>query len=213
MVHPVAWKLESLILPRIAASELLSRQFFWRANKIHSYAQYVLAVVAGLGISPAVVQAFRNPAEAPAQGAPATPKFVEAVSPLPSWLVVITVVALVLWIVFRAYVDLERVEARATLAENLANQLSQIEVQLDQVLDRPDPKESLDKIYDNIISLVSAAIPSGAWPWRPLPPDDQTASRVKEKLTKLRQAHEQKWAAPLVDPNAPQLQQAAPRVP
>lgn len=195
--HPVRRKLEQAILPYTVSAERLRMRPVYLTYGVYSYAHELLIAVVGLGIAPPLLSLFSTDFSRPSNRGTIA-NAVSAWGKAPPWLVAITAIALIVWLLLKILINREDVAKRAVLARSCRKEMRQFTMRLRDELQKSDPMPGLQKIQGAISDLVYHHIQEDLWPWDG--PAENIDGSVRAKLERLCKQFGNNWQpAPDVD--------------
>jgi hypothetical protein len=183
-IHPVAQKLRQAILPYLISATALKWRPLYVAHFVYVYTHDLLAALAGFGISHPLAKLITGESND-------LPKALEG---MPPWLKVLTVTAIVLWAILKVVVTRENGEKRSALARSCRKEFRGIERRVLVELSKKDPMPGLDRIQDEISTIVDRHIAEDSWPWAG--PKPNIAGDVNKRLKELCDEYQNNWTPP-----------------
>jgi hypothetical protein len=190
--HYVLKKLCTQVLPWMVSGRCLRRLWLIRVASFYSYTGDASAALAGLGIGTPIVALVSGKSS---DGKNALEVIRET---LPAQWFVVGVVALLVWLGLRLFVQKEDVLARALLARECAQSMRALRQELYVALADPNPMPMVTKIQKSVEDQVQNAIRNKAWPvsWDPLPPPELIERDLASTVNDIRATFMNSWAPP-----------------
>jgi hypothetical protein len=189
--HYVLRKVSNQLLPWIICGRRLRSLWIVRLASFYGYIGDLAAALAGLGIGAPIAALISSGKAEPGKSAL---DVMREVLP-PAWFVV-GVIALVVWLALRLFIQKEDVIARALLARDCAHSMRALNQQLWIALADPNPMPAVTNIQKSVDDQVQNAIRNKVWPWDPLPPSEEIASELTAATDELRRRFMNTWSPP-----------------
>jgi hypothetical protein len=189
--HYVLRKLSIQIFPWIICGRRLQNRWLVRLASFYDYTSNLAAALAGLGIG-APIATLISTGKVP-EGKSALQLLQEA---LPQPWSAVGIVALIVWILLRVFVQKQDIIGRALLARDCAHTMRGLNLQLFNAFPDVDPMPTITKIQKSVDDQVANAIRNKIWPWDPLPPQSEFEVELKNTIDSIRASFMSGWAAP-----------------
>jgi len=180
-------KLRTEMLPWLIAGRMLPREWFARIGTAYGYINDFTAALVGLGIGTPIGAVLSGKLK-PGESAIGVIR-----SNLPSPVLPFAVVLLIAWIVLKVYVQRENVLERSLLARDCGQQLRKQQVNLYQILSKPEPMPDILRIQETIDRLIDNAMQNKIWRWDPLPRPTEIEQELECMIDELRVKFASKW--------------------
>ena len=184
--HPVRRKLRGTVIPYVVSAKRLRKQPIYIAHWVHVYTNDLLAAMIGLGLANPVLRLFSGEDASAAQ---VMKSFGETAWAIP------TIVAAVLWALFKIILTRQGAEKRAVLMRSCRTEFETYQFEITETLGAGDPLDGLNEIYERIMGTVKRHLAERAWPWPSghAPDIDLEVDREVEALCRK---YESGWAPP-----------------
>jgi hypothetical protein len=164
----VVRKLANEILPWFLSAEELRKRPLYRAYAMYSWTRDTLAGLTGFGLSHPLAKAISGEST----------DITLALSQMPLWLAILTVVAAIMWVILKTFVSKDDGEKRAVLARSCRKEFMVLNLRLRNALQHRHPLHALVAIQQELTAIVDRHIAEGSWAFQ----NDVLAPGIAEKV-------------------------------
>lgn len=189
--HYILGKLRAELLPWLIGGLNCRRRWFVWLARIHGYVEAIIAALLGLGVAPRAIDLFRGKIE---DGSTAISVLGDFLPGVWAW---VALCAVIVWAVLKIVVRQENVLQRALFAEACYQEMRKLNLQLEEVLAKPEPMPALKGIIDATLGQTKWAMDKNVWPW-----NDKAALerefriQLDQRTAAIRQEFMARWAPP-----------------